>query len=129
VRLQDLYAGIGARCLSSFFNRMDDVNELQEALELSLQQKHDLEVQAAEQAKTVTQLQEANETLSTRALTLAADAVEAGSKPDAARKEMEAMVTKLKAELSEAREELDRIHSAESDQHMCVSFSLKDYLG
>jgi len=97
---------------------LDDINQLQEALELAIQQKQELEIQAAEQAQTLQELQDANNNLSARALTLAAEAAEATSAPSVAKAESEAKIRALQDSLDEAREELDRIRSAESAQRI-----------
>jgi len=97
---------------------LDDIHQLEEGLELSMQQKQELEVQAAEQAQTLEELQDANNNLSARALTLAAEAAEAASAPGAMKAELEAKIRTLQESLDEAREELDRIRSAESAQRI-----------
>jgi uncharacterized coiled-coil protein SlyX len=83
-----------------------------------MQQKQELEVQAAEQAQTLEELQDANNNLSARALTLAAEAAEAASAPSAMKAELEAKIRTLQDSLDEAKQELDRIRSAESAQRM-----------
>ncbi|KAF9514747.1 hypothetical protein BS47DRAFT_1294739 [Hydnum rufescens UP504] len=97
---------------------LDDIHQLEEGLELSMQQKQELEVQAAEQAQTLEELQDANNHLSARALTLAAEAAEAASTPSAMKAELEAKIRTLQDSLDEARDELDRIRSAESAQRI-----------
>ncbi|KAF8339092.1 uncharacterized protein EI90DRAFT_3118179 [Cantharellus anzutake] len=97
---------------------LDDVAQLQEALELSIQQKSELETAAAQQAQALEELQEANNKLSAKALTLAAEAAEAKESSDPSKSQFEAKVAALTAELKEAKDELNRIQTAESAQRV-----------
>ena len=98
--------------------RLDDVSQLQDALELAIDQKTGLEASAAEQAHVLEELQEANNTLSAKALSLASEAAEAKESSDPAKSQTEAKVAALAAELEETKGELIRIQTTESMQRV-----------
>lgn len=102
--------------------RMDEVNQLQDALELSLQQKRELEDQTAEQAHALQGLQETNSKLSSRSANLVNEATVPS--PDADKLKLETRVAQLTADLSEAKDDVDRIRHAEQAQKMYVSLLL-----
>jgi chromosome segregation ATPase len=60
--------------LLNTFRREDEVQPLQNTIERITAEKRELEASAAEQAETCRQLQEANDTLSARTLSLAEEA-------------------------------------------------------
>jgi uncharacterized phage infection (PIP) family protein YhgE len=76
---------------------------LQKDVERLTSAKQDLEASAAEQAETCRQLQDSNDMLSARTLTLAEEAVSAA---DNVRKQMEGQLEKSQKALDEAQEQV-----------------------
>ena len=76
-------------------------------------EKRQLENLAAEQAETCAQLNEANNTLSARALTLAEEAANA---PEMVRKQLEAHLNESKKALDIAKAEVDQMRGSEQSQ-------------
>ncbi|TDL29674.1 hypothetical protein BD410DRAFT_798205 [Rickenella mellea] len=95
----------------------DEVDALQETVDRILVEKRNLEKQIAEQAETNRQLSEANNTLSAKALTLAAEAAAA---PEALKKQLEKDLAECKMALEKAQEELDAMRSAEQSQRVAL---------
>lgn len=76
-------------------------------------EKMEVELHAAEQANTLRQLTEANNTLSARTLSLAD---EAASAPEKVRRELMSQLAECRASLKEAQEELDAMRRSEHTQ-------------
>lgn len=99
------------------------MNELQDALELSLQQKRDVEDQMTEQGRALQSLQDAHTKLSSRSLSLVNETAAGASNPDAGKVvKLETRVAQLTADLVEAKDDVDRIRNAEQAQKMYVPF-------
>lgn len=101
----------------SFFPRQEELQWLQESVERLQAEKLDIETQAAEQAETCVQLQEANNKLSARALIMAE---EAASATDSVRKQFEAQLAEANSSLSKAREEMESIRQSQQSQQMAL---------
>jgi chromosome segregation ATPase len=86
---------------------------LQETVDRITTEKREVEKEAAAQAETCRQLTQANNTLSTRALTLAEEAAAA---PEKVRKELTAQLAECKAKLQEAQEEVDAMRRSDQSQ-------------
>ncbi|KAJ2935694.1 hypothetical protein H1R20_g1402, partial [Candolleomyces eurysporus] len=98
----------------------DELRALHDTVERATAEKHQLEAFAAEQAETCRQLGEANDALSARALTLAA---EAASAPEAIRKQLDdckSQLDKTKKELEDAQDEIEAMRSAEQGQRIAL---------
>ncbi|RXW25451.1 hypothetical protein EST38_g419 [Candolleomyces aberdarensis] len=98
----------------------DELRALHDTVERATAEKHQLEAFAAEQAETCRQLGEANDALSARALTLAA---EAASAPEALRKQLDdckSQLDKSKKELEDAQDEIEAMRSAEQGQRIAL---------
>lgn len=115
--------------------RQQEVQELQAALDRLSEEKRDVEMQAAEQAETCRQLTEANNALSAKTLTLAAEAASTGdglrkqmdAKSESMRREMEERLRTLEGQLEQARkalagaqEELASVQVAEQTQKIAL---------
>jgi predicted methyltransferase len=79
------------------------MHRLQQSVERITAEKQELEARAAAQAETCLELQDANEVLSARTLTLADEAAAATEKT---RRQMEAQLTECQASLDRAQEEI-----------------------
>jgi archaellum component FlaC len=84
------------------------LNELRAALDAAHSAKRQLEVSAAQQAETCERLSQANDSLSSRALTLADEAEQEKRKMQ---KKLEKEIDDLKAELDGSKEDLDDIRA------------------
>lgn len=91
--------------------------QLQEAVERIQAEKLEVEAHAAEQAETLAQLTNANNSLSARALTLADDAASAS---DSIRRQMEAQLVECNTQLEKAREEMEAMRSSQQTQQMAL---------
>jgi len=80
-------------------------------------EKHEVEMQAAEQADTCRQLTEANNALSSKTLTLAE---EAASAPERVRKQLEGQLAECKASLTKAQDEIDTLRMSEQSQRVAL---------
>ena len=96
-----------------FFFSQDEIQHFQSTIDRLESEKRQLESLAAEQAETCAQLNEANNTLSTRALTLAEEAAKA---PEMVRKQLEAHLNECKRALDVAKGEVDDMRSSEQSQ-------------
>ncbi|KAJ7771126.1 Up-regulated during septation-domain-containing protein [Mycena maculata] len=95
----------------------DEVATLQGAIERISGEKRDVEVRAAEQAVTCSQLTEANNALSAKTLALAA---EAASAPEAVRRQLEAQLAEVRGALDNAQAEVDAMRMSEQGQRMAL---------
>lgn len=109
--------------------RMDEIHDLHATIERLEEQKNALEEQAAEQAETCKQLNEANDALSAKTLTLAAEAAAAAaaSGPAAAGgasadqiKKLEQQLVAAQKELADLNDLLDRTTMAEANQRVAL---------
>lgn len=82
-------------------------------------EKLELETQAAEQAETLAQLTETNNTLSAKLLKLA-EVSNNVSTSDAARKKLEAELAECKTALEKAQEEIDAVRLSQQTQQMAL---------
>ena len=98
--------------LFSFFSQ-DEMQQYQSTIDRLETEKRQLENLAAEQAETCAQLNEANNTLSARALTLAEEAANA---PEMVRKQLEAHLNESKKALDIAKAEVDQMRGSEQSQ-------------
>ncbi|KAG5652093.1 hypothetical protein H0H81_006313 [Sphagnurus paluster] len=96
---------------------VEEMQELQNALERIESEKRDVEMLAAEQAETCRQLTEANNTLSARTLTLAE---EAASAPEMVRKQLEGQLTETRAALEVAQDEVQAMRTSEQTQRIAL---------
>ncbi|KAG8966104.1 hypothetical protein FRC03_012516 [Tulasnella sp. 419] len=110
--LEDRNAGLTAKQTAL----MDEVEDLQHAIEKAEAQLREMEERAAEQAETCKNLTEANNTLSAKTLSLAAEAADNPEKI----KQMEARINELTKSLKEANDDLDAIRAAESMQRVAL---------
>ena len=97
--------------------RVDEVAQLQEALDRFEAEKRELEQQAAEQAETCRQLTAANASLSAQSLSLADEITSA---TNAVRKQMEAQLLLAEKKLTEANEEIDAMRMSEQTQRVAL---------
>ncbi|KAJ7498464.1 Up-regulated during septation-domain-containing protein [Mycena latifolia] len=95
----------------------NEVAQLQGAVERISSEKRDVEVRAAEQAATCSQLTEANNALSAKTLSLAA---EAASAPETVRRQLEAQLAEVRAALDTAQAEVDAMRMSEQGQRMAL---------
>jgi hypothetical protein len=86
-------------------------------------EKRQLESLAAEQAETCAQLNEANNTLSARTLTLAEEAAKA---PEMVRKQLETQLNECRKALDIARGEVDEMRSSEQSQKVVLLDELNE---
>lgn len=91
-----------------------------------MEEKREVEMQAAEQAETCRQLSEANNALSAKTLTLAEEAATA---PTAVRSQLEKQLADCKVELGRAKEDLDAMRSAEQSQNIALLDELNHMQG
>jgi hypothetical protein len=96
---------------------MNEIQDLQAAVERAMAQKREMEMHAADQAETCRQLTEANNALSAKTLSLAQ---EAASAPEIVRKQLERQLTECKEALREAQEEVDAMRTSEQTQRIAL---------
>ncbi|KIJ20530.1 hypothetical protein PAXINDRAFT_174869 [Paxillus involutus ATCC 200175] len=96
---------------------MNEIQDLQAAVERAMGQKREMEMHAADQAETCRQLTEANNALSAKTLSLAQ---EAASAPEIVRKQLERQLTECKEALREAQEEVDAMRTSEQTQRIAL---------
>jgi molecular chaperone GrpE (heat shock protein) len=96
------------------------MRQLTDALELAIEQKRQLEIEAAEQGATSRTLQDSNDKLSARTLTLAADAARAAAGPEARVVTLEARVKELEDALKSAQDDLENMRNAEQSQRITL---------
>lgn len=97
--------------------RIEELDSLQRDVEKLQREKRELELQITDQAETCKNLQDANNTLSTRALALAEEVATA---PEAMRIKMEAQLTEVRRQLKEAQEDIDAMRNAEQSQRIAL---------
>jgi len=97
--------------------RLDEVAQLQEALDRLEAEKQELEEQAAEQAETCRELTAANASLSAQSLSLADEITLA---TNTVRKQMEAQLAVADRKLAEANEEIDAMRMSEQTQRVAL---------
>lgn len=97
--------------------RMNEMQDLQTAVDRALAEKRDMEMHAADQAETCRQLTEANNTLSARTLTLAQ---EVASAPEMVRKQLEAQLDECQKALREAQEDVEAMRTSEQTQRIAL---------
>lgn len=97
--------------------RIEEIDGLQREVEKLQKEKRELELQTADQAETCKNLQDANNTLSARALALAE---EVSTAPEAMRIKMEAQLTEVRRQLQEAQEDIDAMRSTEQSQRIAL---------
>ncbi|KAJ7129229.1 Up-regulated during septation-domain-containing protein [Mycena epipterygia] len=95
----------------------NEVTTLQGTIERISAEKRDVEVRAAEQAVTCSQLTEANNTLSAKTLALAE---EAASAPEVVRRQLETQLSEVRAALDTAQAEVDAMRMSEQGQRMAL---------
>jgi myosin heavy subunit len=98
-----------------FFSSQDDIQQFQTTVDRLEAEKRELESLAAEQAETCKQLNEANNTLSSRTLTLAEEAARG---PEMVRKQFETQLNECKKALEVAKGEVDEMRSSEQIQRV-----------
>ncbi|KAH7887374.1 Up-regulated during septation-domain-containing protein [Phlebopus sp. FC_14] len=96
---------------------MNEVLDLQTAVDRLIAEKRELEMHAADQAETCKQLTEVNNTLSAKTLTLAE---EAASAPEKVRRQLEGQLAECKEALRKAQEEVDAMHASEQTQRIAL---------
>lgn len=97
--------------------------DLQSTIDHLEAEKHHLESLAAEQAETCLQLNEANNTLSARTLTLAEEAAKA---PEMVRKQLEAQLNECKKALEMVKGEIDEMRGSEQSQKVVLLDELNE---
>lgn len=98
-------------------HRVDEVAQLQEALDRFEVERRELEQRAAEQAETCRQLTAANASLSAQSLSLAEEITLA---TNGIRKQMEAQLALVESKLVEANEEIDAMRMSEQTQRVAL---------
>ncbi|KAH0840238.1 Up-regulated during septation-domain-containing protein [Lanmaoa asiatica] len=96
---------------------MNEIQELQTAVDRAVAEKRDVEMHAADQAETCRQLTEANNTLSAKTLTLAQEAALA---PEKIRKQLEGQLGECQKALREAQGEVDAMRTSEQTQRIAL---------
>lgn len=97
--------------------RIEEIDGLQREVEKLQKAKRELELQTADQAETCKNLQDANNTLSARALALAE---EVSTAPEAMRIKMEAQLNEVRRQLKEAQEDIDAMRNTEQSQRIAL---------
>jgi len=97
--------------------RIGEIDGLQRDVEKLQKEKRELELQTVDQAETCKNLQDANNTLSARALALAEEVATA---PEAMRIKMDAQLTEVRRQLKEAQEDIDAMRNAEQSQRIAL---------
>lgn len=98
-------------------SRIEEIDSLQREVEKLRKEKRESELQITDQAETCKNLQDANNTLSARALALAEEVATA---PEAMRIKMEAQLTEVRRQLKEAQEDIDAMRNAEQSQRVAL---------
>lgn len=98
-------------------HRVDEVAQLQEALDRFEDERRELEQRAAEQAETCRQLTAANASLSAQSLSLADEITLA---TNGIRKQMEVQLASVERKLVEANEEIDAMRMSEQTQRVAL---------
>jgi hypothetical protein len=96
---------------------MDEIRDLQDAIERAVCESREMEMHAANQAETCRQLTEANSSLSAKTLTLAEEAAVA---PEKVRKQLEGQLAECTEALRKAREEIDGMRMSEQTQRIAL---------
>ncbi|KAG1768063.1 Up-regulated during septation-domain-containing protein [Suillus placidus] len=96
---------------------MDEIRDLQDAIERAVSEAREMEMHAADQAETCRQLTEANRSLSAKTLTLAEEAAVA---PEKVRKQLEGQLAECTEALRKAREEVDGMRMSEQTQRIAL---------
>jgi chromosome segregation ATPase len=96
---------------------MDEIRDLQDAIERAVCESREMEMHAADQAETCRQLTEANSSLSAKTLTLAEEAAAA---PEKVRKQLEGQLAECTEALRKAREEVDGMRMSEQTQRIAL---------
>jgi len=97
--------------------RIEEIDGLQREVEKLQKEKRELELQTTDQAETCKNLQDANNTLSARALALAE---EVSTAPEAMRIKMEAQLNEVRRQLKEAQEDIDAMRNTEQSQRIAL---------
>lgn len=106
-----------------FHFSQDEIQRFQSTIDRLESEKRQLESLAAEQAETCAQLNEANNTLSARTLTLAEEAAKA---PEMVRKQLEAQLNECRKALDVAKGEVDEMRSSEQSQNVVLLDELNE---
>lgn len=96
---------------------MDEIRDLQDAIEHAVSESREMEMHAADQAETCRQLTEANSSLSAKTLRLAEEAAVA---PEKVRKQLEGQLVECTEALRKAREEIDGMRMSEQTQRIAL---------
>ncbi|KAG1873560.1 Up-regulated during septation-domain-containing protein [Suillus subalutaceus] len=96
---------------------MDEIRDLQDAIERAVCESREMEMHAADQAETCRQLTEANSSLSAKTLRLAEEAAVA---PEKVRKQLEGQLAECTEALRKAREEVDGMRMSEQTQRIAL---------
>ena len=118
-----LYVNESFFFFSSFLFSQEEIQSFQSTINRLESEKRQLESLAAEQAETCAQLNEANNTLSARTLTLAEEAANA---PEMVRKQLEAQLNECRKALGIARGEVDEMRSSEQSQKVVLLDELNE---
>ena len=106
-----------------FLFSQDEIQRFQLTIDRLESEKRQLESLAAEQAETCAQLNEANNTLSARTLTLAEEAAKA---PEMVRKQLETQLNECRKALDVAKGEVDEMRSSEQSQKVVLLDELNE---
>ncbi|KAG1719151.1 Up-regulated during septation-domain-containing protein [Suillus lakei] len=96
---------------------MDEIRDLQDAIERAVGETREMEMHVADQAETCRQLTEANNALSAKMLTLAEEAAVA---PEKVRKQLEGQLVECTEALRKAREEVEGMKMSEQTQNIAL---------
>ncbi|OAX34186.1 hypothetical protein K503DRAFT_869083 [Rhizopogon vinicolor AM-OR11-026] len=96
---------------------MDEIRELQDAVERAVDEKREMEMHAGDQAEMCRQLTEANNALSAKTLTLAEEAATA---PEMVRKQLEGQLAECTEALRKAHEEIEAMRTSEQTQRIAL---------
>lgn len=96
---------------------MDEIRELQDAIERAVDEKREMEMHAADQAEMCRQLTEANNGLSAKMLTLAEEAAAA---PEQVRRQLEGQLAECAEALRQAKEEIEAMRTSEQTQRIAL---------
>ena len=99
------------------FYRMDEIRELQDAVERAVVEKREMEMHAADQAEMCRQLTDANNALSAKMLTLAEEAAAA---PEQVRRQLEGQLAECAEALRQAKEEVEAMRTSEQTQRIAL---------
>jgi predicted nucleic acid-binding Zn-ribbon protein len=86
---------------------------MQDALDSSKEETKRMEARVSEQSEQVVSLMEANNALSAKTLTLAAE-------PEAIRVRLEAQISELRQQLKNSEEQVDAMHMSEQTQRVAL---------